>query len=212
MRVKICGLTRATDAAACRSLGADLLGMIFAESPRRLTIERAREVRAALPDFDGFVGVFCDEPASEVERIARELGLSTLQFHGSESPVYCAAFRQRGFRVIKAFGISSRESLSALPAYDLQDILLDCSRGARSGGTGTPFDWSVLEGWNAAGRNVFLSGGLSPENVGSLLAVYSPYAVDASSRLESRPGEKDLERVKLFIERAKHPAGAARRP
>ncbi len=210
MRVKICGLTRPEDAVACRRLGADFLGMIFAESPRRLSLEQAREIVTALPDFKGFVGVFCDEPASAVERVARELGISILQFHGNESPVTCDAFRRRGFRVIKAFGIVSRESLALMDAYDLQDILLDCGRGARTGGTGTPFDWSVLKGWNARGRNVFISGGLAPENVGGLLDLYAPYAVDASSRLEERPGEKNLELVKLFIERANSTSRAGR--
>jgi phosphoribosylanthranilate isomerase len=201
VKVKICGITNLEDALVAIEAGADALGFIFHEdSPRYLTIERAAEIIHQLPSPVLKVGVFVNAPADFVSRAARECGLSLLQFHGTESPAFCQRF---GMESMKAFQIRDATSLDALPQYNTNAWLLDAWSPSRPGGIGETFNWELAVKARKLGRNVFLAGGLTPENVGRAIKQVDPYGVDVSSGVEARPGKKDHEKVKAFIRAAR---------
>jgi len=190
LRVKICGITNLEDALMAVELGADALGFIFADSPRRIDKGKAREIISKLPPFITTVGVFVNEKREVVEEIANECGLDALQFHGEETPDYCRQFKRK---VIKAFKIRTKKDLEELRYYDVSAYLLD------SPVRGTPFDWDLLIGFYSD-KPVILAGGLNPDNVSSALSKFVPYAVDVSSGVEEYPGKKDREKMIKFME------------
>jgi phosphoribosylanthranilate isomerase len=199
VRVKICGITNIEDALLAVKLGADALGFIFAESPRRVDPETVAGIVSQLPPFVSKVGVFVDEDKEMVAKIAHLCGLDTLQFHGVEPPEYCARFQEK---VIKALRVKNAESLEVLSSYSVDAFLLDTHVEGVPGGTGITFDWSFAVEAKKYGR-IILSGGLNPENVAEAIKLVRPYAVDVSSGVEMRTGKKDPEKLKAFIERVK---------
>ena len=200
--VKVCGITTPEDARTAAGSGADAIGLVFAESPRRLSVERAREIAAALPDGVLKVGVFVDEEPAEVIRIAREVGLDYAQLHGDESPETVTVLRGEGVKVIKALRVRGAGSLTAMDDYDADLFLLDAWSEKARGGTGERFDWEVAKSHGGRG-NILVSGGLTPENVREAIRFFEPYGVDASSSLEDAPGKKNAERVRRFVSAAK---------
>src|SRR5262249_11006530 len=112
-RAKICGITNVDDALPAVSAGPDALGFIFAHSPRRVSVDGARDIVAALPTFVISVGIFQNAPLDEVRGVVDDVGLDCVQLHGEESPAYCAVL---GRCVIKRFSVSDDDS----PA-DLRD-------------------------------------------------------------------------------------------
>lgn len=200
VRVKICGLTSVEDALAAARLGADALGFVMAPSPRQVTVEKAQAIIRELPPLVQTVGVFVDEQPEKVEHAARLCGFDLLQFHGSESALYCSRF---GRRVIKAFRLRSPLDLEGLAAYCgvVDAFLLDTFLPGKHGGTGLTFDWNLALEAKKYGR-VILAGGLNADNVSRAIRATRPYAVDASSGLERAPGIKDSGKVALFVERA----------
>ena len=200
--VKVCGITNTTDARAAAEGGADAVGLVFAPSPRRVGVEEARVISAALPDGVLKVGVFVNAAPEEVLRIAREVGLDYAQLHGDEGPEVVAAVRDGGLPVIKALRVRDADSLEDLERYGADLYLLDAYSASARGGTGERFDWSLAK--TLVGRgNIVVSGGLGPENVGEAVVAFEPYGVDASSSLEDEPGKKNGERVRRFIGAAK---------
>jgi len=196
--VKICGITNAGDARAAADAGADAVGFIFAESPRRVGIEEARMISLALPEYMLRVGVFVNEEPEEVLRISREVELDLAQLHGDETPEAVTAVRKGGVRVMKALRVRDAGSLEALNGYEADLLLLDAYSEKARGGTGEQFDWGVAK--SLRGRdNIVVSGGLGPENVREAVALFEPYGVDASSSLEDEPGRKNGERVRRFV-------------
>ena len=196
--VKICGITNAEDARAAADAGADAVGLIFAQSPRRVSVEEARRISLALPEKILRVGVFVDEEPAEILRISREVGLDLAQLHGDESPEDVTAIRQGGVKVMKALRVRDAGSLEALDEYEADLILLDAHSERARGGTGQRFDWEVAK--SSTGRdNIVVSGGLGPENVREAIEFFEPYGVDASSSLEDGPGRKNGERVRRFV-------------
>ena len=196
--VKICGITNAVDARVAADAGADAVGLIFAESPRRVGVEEARRISIALPENILRVGVFVDEEPAEVLRISREVGLDLAQLHGDETPEDVTAVREGGVKVMKALRVKSAASLKALDGYEADLILLDAHSEKVLGGTGERFDWRVAK--SLRGRdNIVVSGGLGPENVQEAVEYFEPYGVDASSSLEDEPGRKNGERVRRFV-------------
>ena len=198
VRIKICGITNTEDAAAAAELGADAVGFVFAPSPRQLSPEKAREIIMALPPLVQAVGVFVDEGAEKVASIADFCRLDLLQFHGKESAAYCARF---GRRVIKAVRVRNRGGLEGCSEYSsvVDALLLDTYVSGRSGGTGLTFDWNLALEAKRYGR-IILAGGLNPDNVAAAISAAKPYAVDASSGLEQKPGVKDHEKMARFIQ------------
>jgi phosphoribosylanthranilate isomerase len=189
VKVKVCGITTPEDALTAAGFGADAIGLVFAESPRKLNVEQAREITATLPEGVIKVGVFVDEEPEEVLRTAREVRLDYAQLHGDESPETVTLLRGEGVKVIKALRVQGAGSLGAL------------GEKAR-GGTGERFDWELAKSYGGRG-NIVVSGGLTPENVREAIRFFEPYGVDASSSLEDAPGKKNEERVRRFVSAAK---------
>jgi phosphoribosylanthranilate isomerase len=203
LRIKICGITNLGDALAAVGAGADALGFVFAESPRRVTVEAARGIVAGLPPYVTPVGVFVDAGVAEVRRVVAQVGLAAVQLHGAEEPEVVAALAPTP--CLKAFRVRRREDLQALSRYRAQGYLLDACVPGRPGGTGVRFDWRVLEGFAAPGP-LILSGGLTPQNVAEAVRLVRPYAVDVSSGVEAEPGRKDHALMRRFIEEARSAA------
>jgi phosphoribosylanthranilate isomerase len=198
VKVKVCGITNPEDARVAADAGADAIGLVFAESPRRVSVERAREIAAALPEGVLKVGVFVDAVPGEVLRIARGVGLDYAQLHGDEPPGALAEIRDGGVGVMKALRVRNAEALAAVERYEADLFLLDAWSAEARGGTGARFDWELAK--SLRGRdNIVVSGGLGPENVREAIEYFEPYGVDASSSLEERPGKKNGERVRRFV-------------
>jgi len=198
VKVKVCGITNPEDARVAADAGADAIGLIFAESPRRISVERAREIASTLPEGILKVGVFVDAEPEEVLRIAREVGLDYAQLHGDEPPEGVTKIRGGGVGVMKALRVRNAEALAAVERYEADLFLLDAWSAEVRGGTGARFDWELAK--SLRGRdNIVVSGGLGPENVREAIEYFEPYGVDASSSLEERPGKKNGERVRRFV-------------
>lgn len=199
---KVCGITNPGDARVAVDAGADAIGLIFAESPRKVSLEEARKVSIALPENILKVGVFVDAEPDEVLQIAREVGLNLAQLHGDETPETVAAIRNAGLPVMKALRVRNTEALGALERYEADLFMLDAWSARARGGTGETFDWGLAKSVKGRG-NIVVSGGLTPENVREAVEFFEPYGVDASSSLEERPGKKSGERVRRFVRAAK---------
>jgi phosphoribosylanthranilate isomerase len=198
--LKVCGITRSEDAAAAARLGYDAVGMVFAQSPRRVSPDTARQICAALPPGIMRVGVFVDEEAGEVRRIADYCGLDLVQFHGGEDPGEVASF---GARAIVALRPRRLEDLDALGDYPgVFAFLIDTWDPHLAGGTGVAGDWE-LAARAARMARVVLAGGLNPRNVAQAAARVRPFGMDASSGLESEPGIKDHVLMREFSRVAK---------
>lgn len=197
--IKICGITSLDDALAAVDAGADALGFNFYKpSPRYIAPSAAREIVEQLPATVFTVGVFVNEESQSVKSIATEVGLKAVQLHGDESPDYC---RELGdFYVIKTLAVSDTFDVKQSQAYNVQAIMLDTKDNRLHGGTGRVFDWSVARAASQLVPKLYLAGGLSPENVAEAVATVRPYAVDACSALEDRPGIKNHERMRAFVE------------
>ena len=195
--VKVCGLTVPSEAAACARLGVWGIGVVFAEgSPRRVGVEQAAAVCAAVPDGVARVGVFVDASPAEMADAARRAGLTHLQVHGDADPA--AARTAAGLPVIQGVRVDGPAAIARARASAAGLVLLDAAVAGRHGGTGTAFDWALLEG-DPLGRPFALAGGLTPDNVGEAVRRTSPALVDVSSGVEASPGRKDLERVAAFV-------------
>lgn len=200
MKVKICGITRAEDAAAATDAGADALGFVFVRSsPRYIDPDAAAGIIAELPPFVTPVGVVVNEPRSGVLHLLARSGVRALQFHGEETPEEIAGF---GVPVIKALPVGPGFDPASIAAYRADAVLLDARDGERRGGTGRTFPWELAAG---AGRyaRIILAGGLTPKNILEAAGAVRPYACDISSGVESAPGRKDPERLRALF-RALH--------
>ena len=197
--VKICGITNLEDALAAAAAGADMIGFNFYKpSPRYITPQHVHEIVKQLPSSVLKIGVFVNEGSpADVQSIMREAGLGALQLHGDESPKYCDTFYGR--YVIKTFAVTDTFDVEAAKAYDVDAIMLDTKHDRLRGGTGRVFDWSVARQAALTIPNLFLAGGLSPENVESAIETVRPFAVDACSALEDMPGKKNHERMRVFV-------------
>lgn len=206
VRVKICGITSAEDARAAVEAGADALGFMFYEpSPRCVTPELAAAIIGELPTHVAKVGVFVDADEAMVRATAATAGLDTLQFHGSESPDFCARFE---LRTIKAFRVKDSESLGQLPDYETDAWLLDSHVKGVPGGTGARFNWDLAVEAKRLGRPILLAGGLTPENAADAVGQIAPFGLDVSSGVEASPGRKDAAKVAALIANAKGTATA----
>ena len=201
--IKICGITEVQDAREISETGVNALGFIFyPKSKRYITPENANKIIKELPPFITTVGVFVNEKKDDVVNILHKCPVDVLQFHGDESPEYCAQFNKR---IIKAFRIKELSDLNSLSRYSMVSAyLLDTYSPGIIGGTGQVFNWEIAVEAKKTGR-IILAGGLSPENVEEAIKVVTPYGIDVSSSIEgNKKGEKDHRKMKLFIERAKN--------
>jgi phosphoribosylanthranilate isomerase len=195
-RIKICGITRAHDAELAARAGADAVGLVFyPASPRFLSVERAVEIRDALPPFLQTVALFVNPDAAQVAQAIGRVHPALLQFHGEETPEFCAQF-----------GVPYVKAVRVRPGVDALEYLRPFSRAAawlfdsyvpEYGGVGERFDWSLAPATGE--RPVILSGGLSRDNVAEAIRRVRPWGVDVSSGVESGKGVKDGTKIAAFI-------------
>lgn len=198
--VKICGITSVEDGLAAVGAGADAVGFVFwPGSPRAVDAATARRISQALPPFVSRVGVFVDASMEDVRRVADEVGLDLVQFHGSEPPDQVAAAPRRA---IKALGVGLDFDVALATAFSegATALLLDTQSNAAPGGTGQSFDWSKVRAVRTQVLHLILAGGLDPENVAAAIATVRPDGVDVSSGVESSPGRKDAAKMRAFVE------------
>ena len=213
--IKVCGTTNLEDAQAAVKAGADALGFVFADSPRKIERSKAREIIGQLPQGAEKIGVFVDEPCDRILEIAKETGLTGVQLHGDESPMDVGTLRKGGgqqMRIIKAIRLNDPAAGSQLAIYGANRrlwpdaILLDSGTTGKRGGTGEKFKW---EQWAGVAQqlsdrlSVIVAGGLTAENIGEALKSLSPWGVDVVSGLEQSPGKKDHDKVRAFIAAAR---------
>jgi phosphoribosylanthranilate isomerase len=195
-RVKVCGITRPGDARAAAEAGADAIGLVFyPPSPRYLNVERALEIRDALPPFVQTVALFVNPDAAQVAQVIGRVKPSMLQFHGEEEASFCEEF---GLPYVKACRVKPGvDALKYLRPFSRASAWLFDSHVAEYGGVGESFDWSLVPAQTE--RHKILSGGLSIANVGEAIRRVRPWGVDVSSGVESAKGIKDAGKIAAFI-------------
>lgn len=198
-RIKHCGITSTEDAHLAAEAGAWALGMIFWEgSPRRCDPAEAEFIGASLRRTLELVGVFVNSSLEEIDAIVQGAGLSIVQLHGDEGPVFCTEVARRtGAKVVKAARVRSRADIQAAAAFHTDFHLLDAYVEGVPGGTGETIDWEIVRGQQLRSP-IILSGGLTPDNVAAAIAVTEPFAVDCASGTESAPGVKDPAKLQAF--------------
>jgi phosphoribosylanthranilate isomerase len=197
VRVKVCGLTVPSEAAACAALGVWGIGVVFAAgSPRRVDVARAAAVCAAVPEGVARVGVFVGAAPGTMAEAAREAGLTHLQIHGGAD--VAAARAASGLPVIEGIRMDGPAGVVRARGSAADLVLLDAAVAGRDGGTGTTFDWGLIDA-DPLGRPFALAGGLTPGNVGEAVRRTGPALVDVSSGVESAPGRKDEGLVAAFV-------------
>ena len=197
MFIKICGITNAQDALDAVECGADALGFVFAESPRKVTVETVREIVKQLPADVLTIGVFRDHVSQHVVNTVREACLVGAQLHGHESAQQVAEVMAEVNWVAKSVVAGSAEASSS-NNYGTEMILVDSA----SPGTGTGYDLSLLAQLPKTIK-VILSGGLTVVNVAESIRAVSPWGVDVSSGVEISPGIKDRLKIREFITNAR---------
>ena len=203
VRAKVCGLTRAEDAATAVAAGADYLGVVFAGGPRRVTPQAAADIRAAADGVPLF-GVFGDQSVDEILRIARAAGLQGVQLHGDYGRADAARLRAEGLRVWRVAWVADKKDLALLSemSMDADAVLVEPRVAGLSGGTGIRLALGLAQGARSrlAGASMVLAGGLTPESVVGAMALVRPDIVDVSSGVERLPGIKDPDKIARFLE------------
>jgi phosphoribosylanthranilate isomerase len=212
--VKICGTTNLEDAQAAVDAGADALGFIFAQSPRRISPAEAKRIIAALPGKVERVGVFVNQKSRIILETAEKAGLTAVQLHGDETLEFAHELRDGAraaglkLRIYKAVAMTSLPGdldLSS-PKNLINAFLLDSGSWTKRGGTGKKFDWKQAAPMvRFMGRrfDLIIAGGLNPENVVKAVGLFRPWGVDVVSGVEREPGRKDHEKVREFVKAAK---------
>jgi phosphoribosylanthranilate isomerase len=197
MLVKICGTTSEDDALLAVAMGADMVGFVFAPSPRQIAPQIAADIIKRLPSDTIPVGVFRDEAPERVLSIAHLAGLRGVQLHGHEQPEVAQWLSTRIRMVIQAFPAGDPRVRRAAD-YEATAVLLD----APNPGSGQLFDWAMAAEV-PAGQRVMIAGGLNPGNVGAAIARTQPWGVDVVTGVERSPGIKDPIKVREFIAAAR---------
>ncbi len=210
VRLKVCGITSPEDARLIYGLGADFLGVVFTQSPRRVSIEDALRIRDAVPDAM-LVGVFADANADQVVSTSRLCALDAIQLHGNEPPHYCDDLQLRtSLPLIKALtGVDAADANGLRYFTRTSFFLFDLQKR-----NGAPMSedqrrdeqrrlWENAALTRRMGFRIFLAGALDPGNVKDVLRLVAPYAVDVSRGVEKSPGVKDHQRLRAFIQEVK---------
>lgn len=199
--IKICGMREAENIREVEQLEVDMMGFIFySKSPRFVY-----ELPSYLPEQCSRVGVFVNEEKSTVQMYADRFGLQHIQLHGNESPAYCRSLRQAGLEIIKAFPIARLTDVKNVYEYENAcDFFLFDTKCAKYGGSGNQFDWNLLHIYNGS-TSFLLSGGINQYSAPALNAFSHPLLAgyDLNSRFELKPGKKDVERLRQFLNQLK---------
>ena len=191
-RIKMCGLRRNEDIEYANELRPDHIGYVFAKSSKRyVTPERAAELTKLLDDSIIPVGVFVDSDFDEIYSIVSRGTIRAVQLHGNESDELIRRLQEKGVTVIRAFKVKTTDDIEAANSSCADYVLLDSGSGS-----GEVFDWSLISGMK---REYFLAGGLTADNVAQAVKTLGPYAVDASSCLETE-GFKDFNKMAAFAQ------------
>ena len=196
-RIKICGISRVEDVLDAVYSGADALGLVFYDkSPRNVTIDQAVKLTEVVFPFVTLAGLFVNASAEMVRKVLQKVPLDVLQFHGEESPAFCAQFGRPYLKVIRVKAGMDLEQC-ANEFSGAQGLVLDTYVEGLLGGTGESFDWGLIP--HDLPLPVILSGGLHAGNVADAIKRVRPYAVDVSSGVEASIGVKDATKIAEFI-------------
>ncbi|HEY1077234.1 MAG TPA: phosphoribosylanthranilate isomerase [Fontimonas sp.] len=195
-RIKFCGIRRPADAQAAVALGVDAIGFVLVpQSKRHVALSRAASIRTALPPFVAAVALLMNPSEREVHAAIEAIRPDLLQFHGAETPGFCASF---GLPYLKAVAMKGAVNLprEARRYKSASGLLLDGNAPGAMGGQGETFDWTQARGVKSP---LIVAGGLTPANVARAVRLVRPYAVDVSSGIESAPGIKDAAKMRAFV-------------
>ncbi|MEP3245409.1 MAG: phosphoribosylanthranilate isomerase [Sneathiella sp.] len=195
---KICGLTCLEDALMAARAGADYLGFVLSDSPRQITPEVARAIIVRLPDSLKSVGVFVNEEPSRVNDLTEQCGLDYVQLQGQETPEQCSEYQAPVFKGLHMAGVPDTVMIHD---YDVAALLFDAYVPGQAGGTGSRFDWQLLDQFEHR-LPFFLAGGLTPSTVAEAISATQPFGVDVSSGVARSTRRKDASRVRQFIDAA----------
>lgn len=196
VRIKMCGMTRATDIATAISLGVDALGFIFyPNSPRALTLEQAKPLMADMPAFVSKVAVVVDPDVDFVKQLLAQLPIHYVQFHGNETAQFCQQFKRPYIKAVA--GVSTEAIDQAAQAHPWAAAILIDTPSLKHGGSGQAFDWQLIP--KSCSKPLILAGGLTADNVKQAATISQAYAVDVCSGVEVSPGIKSPEKMKLFV-------------
>jgi phosphoribosylanthranilate isomerase len=201
-KVKICGISKVTDALHAVVSGAWAIGFIFVGSSQRyIGPSKAREIVKQVRGKCITVGVFCNQSYEDVMRIVRKSGVDVVQLHGDEDPEYCSKFR---LPVIKSINIETKSDLEKIHQYPMADlILLDGpKKNGSAGGNGQLIPIEILNEIECFER-IIIAGGIDPKNIKTRISRISPYAYDLSSGVEDSPGVKNIKALKELFENIK---------
>jgi phosphoribosylanthranilate isomerase len=204
-RVKICGITDLADAILSVKLGADALGFNFyAKSPRYVSPELAKSIVNNLPADVVRIGVFVNVVAMRIKELVDLVGLHAVQLHGDENEHYVDELRGKtDAKIIKAFRVSPNFRAERVRDFKVDGVLLDAFSANKYGGTGDSFEWAKTLEVKKFCSELYLAGGLTPDNVAEAVGVVRPYSVDVASGVESANGRKDPAKLMAFINNAK---------
>lgn len=205
VRVKVCGITRLEDALTAITHGADAIGLVFyGPSDRNVSISQAAAIANHIPAFVSIVGLFVNAETAFVQQVLSEVKLDLLQFHGDETPSYCAQYLRP---YIKAIRVKPDSNLlqCAKDFSTAKGLLLDTYSEGVAGGTGHVFDWSLIPQQFINMQlglfpPVILAGGLTSTNVAQAIRQVRPFAVDVSGGVESSKGIKDVAKIAAFMQ------------
>jgi phosphoribosylanthranilate isomerase len=202
VRIKVCGIIHPDDASAAVDAGVDLIGLNFVpDSPRCLALDAAEKIAARVAGQIERVAVFRDAPWDQIQRVTRRVDLERVQFHGEETE---EDIELVDYPVIKAVRGADRQAAERYPS-----ALLLLDHPTEGGGQGKSWDWSEASELIAAGIDVILAGGLSPENVGQALAEVGdilPWGVDVATGVEAASFRKDAKKLAAFVKAVREAA------
>lgn len=198
-KIKICGITRQTDAYTAIELGTDALGFVFFSRSKRDISQQDITWIKRLPPFVQLVGLFVNPEKSLVQQVTQTLPIELLQFHGQETAEFCRQFNQRYIKAVPMQNTTAEQAANYMQQHpQAAGFLLDNYGTTEIGGSGTAFDWQQIP--NNPPAPLTLAGGLSVTNVGQVIRHAAPYAVDVSSGVESAAGIKSAEKMAAFIQ------------
>lgn len=209
LKIKICGLKHAENILEISKYPINYCGFIFYQPSKRYFLQQhsLEGLQILVEELNiqkiVSVAVFVDETIEEMNRICQSAHISHIQLHGDETPQTCASLRDKGYTIIKAFGIDTSFNFETISPYknDCDYFLFD-TKTPQHGGSGQTFDWKILKGYPIE-KPFFLSGGIGLDEIPSVLKINHPqlYALDFNSKLEIEPGLKNIELVKNMVDK-----------
>ena len=201
IKLKICGMKYLDNIREVIKYRPDYLGFIFYRGSPRYAGDNMEELsKMNIPPAIKKTGVFVNESTKRIKQIASSVSLDMIQLHGKEPVTDCIELKKSGLKITKVFSVGEDFDFSLMEPYAGHvDYFLFDTKGKYHGGNSIPFDWEIIEKYP---YNIpfFLGGGIGLENIDLVKQIKNPYlyALDANSRLETSPGLKDPEKMKLF--------------